>query len=180
MKNSNDDKAWIDTSNLHNNNLRINLVNRTTRQGGEIALLHRKEYITTRLETSLQLDTIKHGVWSTTIGYKKLTLVGIYHPPIGSTTSNTHTRFLEEVHQLIQFLITSHTNLVLLGDINIHTQDRDNPGSLIYNDTMEALELQQHIDKPMHKIENTLDLIYTESLNSLNTTLFHRYFHFRL
>ena len=29
----------------------------------------------------------------------------------------------------------------------------------------EALGLQQHIDKPMHKLENTLDLIYMESLN---------------
>ena len=30
---------------------------------------------------------------------------------------------------------------------------------------MEALGLQQHIDKPMHKLGNTLDLIYTERLN---------------
>ena len=34
-----------------------------------------------------------------------------------------------------------------------------------YNDTLEALGLQQHIDKAMHKLGNTLDLIYTESLN---------------
>ena len=30
---------------------------------------------------------------------------------------------------------------------------------------MEALGLQQHIDKPNHKLGNTLDLIYMESLN---------------
>ena len=29
---------------------------------------------------------------------------------------------------------------------------------------MEALGLQQHIDKPTHQLRNTLDLIYTESL----------------
>ena len=34
------------------------MVNRTARQGGGIALLHRKEYNTTTLETNLQLDTI--------------------------------------------------------------------------------------------------------------------------
>ena len=67
--------------------------------------------------------------------------------------------------QLIQFLITNHTNLVLLGDFKIHNQDIDNPDSLIYNDTMEDLGLQQCIDKPTHKPGNTLDLIYTESLN---------------
>ena len=30
---------------------------------------------------------------------------------------------------------------------------------------MEALALQQHIDKPMHKLGNTLELMYMESLN---------------
>ena len=144
-------KAWIDTSDLHNNNLRIDMVNRTARQGGEIALLHRKEYITTRLETNMQLDTIEHGVWSTIIRNKKLTLVGVYHPPIGSSTGNTYNKSLEEVSQLIQFLITNHKNLVLLGgDLSIHSQDIENPDSLIYSDTMEALGLQQHIEKPMH------------------------------
>ena len=165
MKNTDEDKAWIVTSDLHNKNLRIDMVNRTARQGGAIALLHRKEYIITRLETNLQLDTIEHGVWSTTIRNRKLTLVDIYHPPAGSSTGNTHARFPEEISQLIQFLITNHTNLVLLGDFNIHAQDIENPNSLVYNDTMEALGLQQHIDKPIHKLENTSDLIYMESLN---------------
>ena len=104
MKNTDEDKACIGTSDLHNNKLRIDIVNRAARQGGGIALLNRKEYITTRLETILQLDMIKHGVWSTTIRNRKLTLIGIYHPPIGSSTSNTHTRFLEEINQFIQFL----------------------------------------------------------------------------
>ena len=66
---------------------------------------------------------------------------------------------------LIQYLITNHTNLVLLGDFNIHTQDIDNPDSQIYNNTMEALGLQQHINEPTHKLGNMLDLIYMKSLN---------------
>ena len=48
---------------------------------------------------------------------------------------------------------------------NIHTQNTENPDSITYNDTMEALELQQHIDKPTNKFGNTLDLIHTESLD---------------
>ena len=82
LKSTDEDKAWINTNDLDNNNLKIDTVNRTARQGVGIGLLHRKKYITTRLDTNLQLDTIKHGVWSTTIKNKKLNLVGIYHPPI--------------------------------------------------------------------------------------------------
>ena len=119
----------------------------------------------TKLETDLQLDTIEHGVWSTTIRNKKLTLVGIYHPPIGSSKGNTHTKFLNEVSKLTQLLITNYTNLVLLGDFNIHTQDTESGDSIAYNDMMEALGLTQHIEKPTHRLGNTLDLIYTESLD---------------
>ena len=73
---------------------------------------------------------------------KKLTLAGIYHPPIGSPKGNIHTTFLEEVSKLIQLLMTNYINLVLLGDFNIHTQDMENPDSITYNDMMEALGLQ--------------------------------------
>ena len=118
-----------------------------------------------KLETNLQLDTLEHRVWSTTIRNKKLTLAGIYHPPVGSSKGNTHAKFLDEVSKLTQFLITNYTNVIPLGNFNIHGQDTENPDSIIYNDTMEALGLKQHIDKTTHRLENTLDLIYMESLD---------------
>ena len=58
-------------------------------------------------------------------------------------------------------------NLVILGDFNIAVQDLNNPDSLAFYDTMEALRLVQHIDKPTHQLGNTLDHIYTESLDRL-------------
>ena len=158
-------QSMVNTSDLNNNNLRLDTVNRTKRQGGRIARLHKKEYNTMKIETNLQLYTLEHGVWSTTIRNKKLTLAGIYHPPIGSLKGNTHTKFLDEVSKLAQLLITNYTNVILLGDFNIHAQDTENPNSIIYNDTMEALGLKQHIGKPTHRLGNTLDLIYTEILD---------------
>ena len=143
LKNTDEDKAWINTSDLNKNNLRIDTVSRM-RQGGGIALLYRKENNTTRLETNLQLDTIEHRVWSMTVRNKKLTLAGLYHPPIGSSKGNTHTKFLNDLSKLIQLLMTNYTNLVLHGNFNIHTQDMENLDSITYNDTMEALGLQQH------------------------------------
>ena len=162
LKNLDEDKAWVNTSDLNNNNLRLDTVNRMKRQGGGIALLHKKEHNIIKLETDLQLDTIEHGVWSTTIRNKKLI---IYHPPIGSPKGNTHTTFLDEVCKLIQLLITNYSNLVLLGDFNIHIQDIESADSIAYNDMMEALGLTQHIEELTHRLGNTLDLIYTESLD---------------
>ena len=37
-----EDKAWVNTSDLNNYNLRLDTVNRTKRQGSGLALLHKK------------------------------------------------------------------------------------------------------------------------------------------
>ena len=130
LKNTDEEKARVNTSDLNNNNLRLDTGNRTERQGGGIALLHKKEYNTMKLEINLQLDTLEHGVWSTTIRNKKLTLTGVYHPPIGSSKGNTHTKFLDEgnthakfldeVSKLTQLLITNYTNVILLRAISTY------------------------------------------------------------
>ena len=43
----------------------------------------------------------------------------------------------------------------------------NNPDSLAFKDTMEALGLVQHIDQLTHQLGNTLDHIYTESIDTL-------------
>ena len=97
---------------------------------------------------------------------KTLTVVGVYHPPLG-TTRNTPVRFLAQVSELVQYLFTNHKNLVLLGDFNIHINKLDNQDAQSYMDTMEALGLVQHVDQQTHQLGNTLDLIYMESLEPL-------------
>ena len=48
LKNNDKDRAWIATSRLDNNEYQIQTINRSTRQGGGVALLHKGEYQTTR------------------------------------------------------------------------------------------------------------------------------------
>ena len=153
-------------SGLDNEEYRIDTVNHHTKMGGEVALLNKKEYRTTRIQNSKPFKTKEYGAWETTIKNRRITFIGIYHPLIGTTTNNTHVNFLEEVSQLVQCFITYHQNLVQLGDFNIHTQNLGNPDTLEYSNTMEALQLKQHIIEHMHKLGNTLDLIHTESIEA--------------
>ena len=96
---------------------------------------------------------------------KTIIVLVLYHPP-----GNTTTRLLNEVSKLVQYYLTNHNNLVLLGDFNIPIEDLNKPDSLVFIDTMEALGLAQHIDKPTHQLGNTLDHIYTESLDALGVS----------
>ena len=167
MKDTDEYKAWTATSRLDNNEYQLQKIYRSTRQGGDIALFHKREYQTTRIENSPLFNTILYCAWTTTVRNKKITLLGVYQQTIGSTPGNTHGKFLDEVSQLVQYFITNYKNLVLLGDFNIHVQDLANSDSLVYNETMEAMGLIQHIIEPTHQLGNTLDLINTESLEAV-------------
>ena len=109
-------------------------------------------------------------MWRAQLGKQIITILVIYHPPIGNA-GNTHTRFLDQVSELLQYSITNHKNLVVLGDFNIAIQDLGNLDSQTYKDTMEALGLTQHIGYAMHQLGNTLDHIYTESIDALEVRL---------
>ena len=109
---------------------------------------------------------MEHATWKAQLGKQAITILVIYHPLIGNA-GNTHTRFLDQVSELLQYSITNHKNLVVLGDFNIAIQDLGNLDSQTYKDTMEALGLTQHIGYATHQLGNTLDHIYTESIDTL-------------
>ena len=161
-----EDAHWIATSSLDTEGYRIQTINRQGKQGGGVALLHKDRYQAARDYNAPQLDLLEYGIWSTRVRNRILTIAGLYHPPLGSTR-NTPARFLDQVSELVQYLFTNHKNLVLLGDFNIHVNRLDNQDTQAYIDTMEALGLVQHIDQQTHQLRNTLDLIYTESLEPI-------------
>ena len=149
LKDTDKDRVLIATSGLVD---QLQMINRSNRQGGWVALLHKGEYQTTRIENNSLSDTIDYGAWEGTVV---------------SSPGKIHIKFLDEVSQIVQYFITNHTNLVLLGDFNIHVQGLANLDSLVYNNTMEAMGLIQHIIEPTHQLGNTLDFIYTESLETV-------------
>ena len=74
--------------------------------------------------------------------------------------------FLDEVTDLLTALIPKY-NISLLGDFNIHTEDTSNPYNIIFDDTMEALGLTQHVQSLTHKQGNILDLIFSKANGQL-------------
>ena len=106
--------------------------------GKRVAPLHKDRYQVTRDHNVPQLDLLEYGIWTTRVRNKNLTIVGVYHPLLGSTR-NTPVRFVVQVSELVQYLFTNHKNLVLLGNFNRHVNKLDNQDTQAYLDTMEAL-----------------------------------------
>ena len=126
-----------------------------------MALIH-KNHIPIKELRKGNTPTIEYGVWKATICNKTIHLVGIYHPPPSTTNRTTTSMFIDEITDLLTDIVPKYSNLIILGDVNINTENVPNPDTVIFSDTMAALGLQQHVQGLTHKMGNTLDLIFSQ------------------
>ena len=61
----------------------------------------------------------------------------------------------------------SFRNMIVLGDFNIHINDENDNETGIFVDTMIALGFNQHVSFPTYRAGNILDLVFTETCNSI-------------
>ena len=80
----------------------------------------------------------------------------------------TTTMFLDEITELLTTLIPKYNNIMLCIYVyNMYIEDTSNLDNIIFNHTMEALGLIQHVKSPTHKEGNILDLIFSEANSQL-------------
>ena len=82
----------------------------------------------------------------------------------------TTSTFIDEITSFLTVRITNLSNIIILGDFNINTRETTNADNTIFNDTMAALILEQHIHNPTHRLGKTLDLIFTQLHGEVKVT----------
>ena len=82
----------------------------------------------------------------------------------------TTSTFIDEITSLLTERITNLSNIMILGDFNINTREITNADNTIFNDTIVALRLEQHIESPTHILGNTLHLIFTQIHGTVKVT----------
>ncbi|KAM3604518.1 uncharacterized protein V6R79_012350 [Siganus canaliculatus] len=87
-----------------------------------------------------------------------MTLLLIYRPPPKPKAS-----FFQEFQDLLTALCASTSNLVILGDINIHLNNPSCPSASDFLQLLDCFKLTQHVHDPTHLKGNTLDLVITHS-----------------
>ena len=94
----------------------------------------------------------------------------MYHPPPKGKYNTTNGMFTDNITELLTNKLPQYQNSILLGDFNVHIEDQTNTDAVVFNKTMTALGLEQHILSPIHVRGNTLDLIFMQLSNSFNVT----------
>ena len=87
-----------------------------------------------------------------------ITVLGIYRPPAGSPVE-----FLTEFTNWITDVVVQDTNLLVVGDFNLHINNENDENAANFKESVIALGLEQHVAKPTHKSGNILDIIFTEN-----------------
>ena len=94
----------------------------------------------------------------------------MYHPPPNWKYNTTNGMFINDITELLTNKLPQYQNSILLGDFNVHIEDQTNTDAVVFNETMTALCLEQHILGPTHVRGNTLDLIFMQLSNSFNVS----------
>ena len=89
------------------------------------------------------------------------------YPPPNAANQTTNGMCLDDLTDLLTKKITKLSKTIIMGDFNINREDLSNTDTVIFNDTMQALALNQQVPSPTHQKGNILDLIFTEEISDI-------------
>ena len=109
----------------------------------------------------------QYAVWKVETHGNSVTCIPIYRPPYSATNQETVTKFMDEFTVCLASISGSFSNMIVLGDFNIHINDENDNEAGIFVDTMIALGFNQHVSFPKHRADNILELVFAETCNSI-------------
>ena len=161
LSNKIEDDTWVKCSVLNNDNLKLANVNSISRKGGGIALVYCNNLKVRHLEDANQMS-FEYAIWGLQHKGTKMIIMAIYRPPYSTMNQATIQSFFEEFTDQMETKSNEYSNIIVLGDFNIHINNDQDADANRFKDIMEALGPQQHVSFSMHRYGNTLDHIYTE------------------
>ena len=126
---------------------------RTNGNRGGLALIHKSKYKATTI-TKDNRPTFEFATWELKLKSTTLTMHGIYHPPPSLRNKTTNLEFASNT-------LPEHQNSIYIGDFNLHIS-KDDADPAIFNDSIEAMGLYQHVGFHTHQGGNILDLIISD------------------
>ena len=159
-----DDKVWLDCSDLSKNGYHIQSANRRNRRGGGLAIIAATNIKTKLLEKGEKIS-FEYAVWKVNTNNTSMTVLAIYHPPPSQANHSTNTVFLDEFADYLENFLTINKNVVIAGDFNLHIDNDEDPVAQLFINMMDAMGLDCHVDFPTHENGHSLDLIFTEMLS---------------
>ena len=163
------DDYWLHCCDLNVAPLSISSSPRIAKSGGGIALVINDLKMEAKLEYSKIWESFEAAIWTLKHNTKTFTVFGIYHPP-SSASGHTNQKFIDEFVDFLEENLPKFSNIIIMGDFNIHINKPEINDNMQFIDILQALNLQQWIPFSTHKDGNILDLIISEDGGIMTVT----------
>ena len=150
--------------------------------GGGIALLYKSSLNVTKIHSLNNPITMECSTFTVKSDHTNLTSLVIYEQPTSSTIT-----FCEELATILEGITSMKSNIMIIGDFNIHIENIAKPDTITFNDFLDSFNLQNHVIFPTHIAKHHLDLCITEwdwglfqSISKDHLISYHNFIHFKL
>ncbi|XP_054869434.1 uncharacterized protein LOC129349621 [Amphiprion ocellaris] len=99
---------------------------------------------------------------------KPVLFVVVYRPPAPSS------EFLSQFSDFLSDLVLSSDKVIIVGDFNIHVDVDSDSLTTAFNSILDSIGFSQHVNKPTHSFNHTLDLVLTYGIEIKQLTVFPR------
>ena len=142
------------TAELRDNGYNIFHFNRDNKRGGGVALIFKKDFKFVSGKT-FNFETFECILVSIACrAGRQVNFIVLYR-----YCEISPSLFLPEFYGFIDSIFINLRNVIILGDFNLHVNDKHNLNILRFCDILNSFSLKQEIDAPTHKLGNTLDLV---------------------
>ena len=86
-------------------------------------------------------QSFEYALWTLSTTSSRTDILAIYHPPYSEKNPITNNMFMNEYVEFLADVLADHRNILILGDLNIHINSKDDPDAEVFSDMMEALGL---------------------------------------
>ena len=155
LQDTDEDTIWVEGSQFNKEGLQIHTCNQQNKKGGGIAIITSLSFKINQINTT-NFNSFEHAVWQVQSGPTNRTVLAIYHPPASTQYKTSNSDFIDQLTHLLTTIGSENTNIVLLGDFNLHIDNPDNPDADQLIATLEAFGLEQHIKFQTHQLGHTL------------------------
>ena len=100
---------------------------------------------------------------STIVSMRTVRVITVYHPPPSAANGLTVDIFLDGFGTLLEELVVTNAELLIVGDFNFHMDDLMYGNAIRFSRLLETFDLKQYMKALTHLYGHILDLVITRS-----------------
>ena len=136
------------------------------KRGGGVALIY-KNSLKIKTKEVVKYVQFEYLICNLVIDNSSVSLAVVYRPPPSQENLLNTNTFLVEWAEFLSNFTTTTSEVVIVGDLNIHLDNTTHHHTIAMERTVESFDLQQHVHQPTHYCGHTLDVLMSRDNSTI-------------